>query len=80
MTTFSFSTIKITLENLGFVMTSSEEYDEVAIFNHPDEETSVLLAFEEMDEVYLRSKMSEIHLPYGYFHSLAVTMRKLKKK
>lgn len=80
MSTFSFSTVRITLENLGFCMNSSEEYEEIAIFTHPKQRTSVLLAFVEMDGVYLRSKMNEINLPYEYFKSLATSVRYLKKK
>ncbi|MDE0525473.1 MAG: hypothetical protein OXI27_02585 [Thaumarchaeota archaeon] len=71
MTPFSFFIVKSILRGIGFNMEMPDGIKDIAIFGHPAEETSVLLAHHEMDEVYLRTKMSEIHLPYGYFVSMA---------
>lgn len=80
MTTFSFLIVQTILKNLGFSMERLDGITEVVMFAHPGEQVSLLIVRDDMGEVYLRNKMSEIHLPYGYFKSLANNLNKLKKK
>ncbi len=80
MAIFSFSTVRIALENLGFEMQVSDESNEIVWFTHNKQGASVIIGFDEMTETYVKERMNRIQLPYEYFKSLTIKMRDLKKK
>lgn len=73
---YNFSTVRIVLGNLGFVMKA--EHD-VAFFRHPTGPETLIGLHIDLGSNYLREKMDDIELPFAYFESLIMTVKKLSK-
>jgi len=72
---YSFSNVKVVMKNLGFEITTEEG---IAFFRHPINGHNTLMGIDsELGSNYLREKMKEIKLPFDFFHSLAMTVRRL---
>ena len=81
MNTFSFSTVRIVLKNLGFDVIGKDPDFKLMIFRHPLEKTEVIIGMDnQLDESYVKARMKQIRLPFGYFVSMTITLRNLKKK
>ena len=76
---FSFSTTKIILKNIGFEV--DDEAGQSASFYHKHMKKFVLIGYyPKLDDEYIKQKLKEIQLPFEYFKSLSLTVRKLKKR